>query len=69
MWEGDAAVEVTLEKPPAAKATRVLHTSGRHPREAAYEGLKVRLKDLAPLPKEGAHMDTQHYRLTLVVER
>ena len=68
VWEGDAAVEVTLEKPPAAKATRSLHTSARNPRETAYEGLKVRLKDLAPLPKEGANVDAKEYRATLVVE-
>jgi hypothetical protein len=68
VWEGDAAVEVTLEKPPAAKATRSLHTSARNPRETAYEGLKVRLKDLAPLPKEGATLDAKEYRATLVVE-
>lgn len=68
VWEGDAAVEVTLEKPPATKATRILHTSARNPRETVYEGLKVRLKDLAPLPKEGATLDAREYRATLVVE-
>lgn len=69
VWEGDASVEVTLLKPPAEKATRVLHTSAREPREATYQGLKVRLKDLTPQPKEGAPVAAQEYRVTLVVER
>jgi hypothetical protein len=68
IWEGDAAVEVMLEKPPAAKATRALHTSARHGRELKYEGLKIRLTDLTPQPKESVTTDAREYRLTLVVE-
>jgi hypothetical protein len=68
VWEGDAAVDVTLEKPPAAKATRALHTSARSPREATYEGLKIRLQELTPQPKEGVPTEPRDYRLTLVVE-
>jgi hypothetical protein len=67
VWEGDAVVDVTLEKPPAEKATRALHTSGRHPRDTTYEGLKIGLRDLSPRPKEGAPVEAQDYRATFVV--
>ena len=66
---GDAVVELTLEKPPAAGGTRTLHTSGRDGREAVYEGLVVRLLDLKPLPREGTTIAPEDYRVTLAVNR
>ena len=38
VWAGDAAVELMLEKPPAASATRMLHTSERVGRDAELRG-------------------------------
>lgn len=67
--EGDATAEVSLAKPPAAKATRTLHTSGRFPQETTYEGLKVRLEDLTPYPKDGVATEPRAYRVSLVVEK
>ena len=68
VWAGDAAVELTLEKPPAAAETRTLHTSGRFDRETDYAGLVVRLVSLEPNPRDGATIAPEDYRVTLVVD-
>ncbi len=68
VWEGDAAVELTLEKPPTAADTRVLHTAGRFNRETDYAGLVIRLVDLEPRPREGASIAPEDYRVRLVVD-
>ncbi|MBI3932293.1 MAG: hypothetical protein HY317_02665 [Acidobacteria bacterium] len=68
IWEGDAEVEVTLEKPPQAKETHLLHTSGRFEREVVYLGLKVALKDVLPYPREGVTIRAKEYRATILVE-
>ena len=69
VWAGDALVEVTMEKPPAAAVARTLHISGRAGREAVYEGLVIRLLDLKPQRKEGTTIAPEDYRVTLVVEK
>jgi hypothetical protein len=69
IWSGDAVVELTVEKPPAAADTLTLHTSGRSGRQAAYEDLIIRLLDLKPLPKEGTTIAPEDYRVTLVVDK
>lgn len=69
IWAGDAVVELTVEKPPAAAGTRTLHTSERFGREADYEGLVIRLLDLRPLPREGTTIPPEDYRVTLVVDK
>lgn len=69
VWAGDAAVELTLEKPPAAADTRILHTSDRFGRQADYEGLVIRLLDLKPQPREGKTIAPEDYRVTLVVDQ
>lgn len=68
VWAGDAVVELTLEKPPAAADTRILHTSERFGRQADYEGLVIRLIDLKPQPREGTTIAPEDYRVTLVVD-
>jgi hypothetical protein len=69
VWAGDALVEVTMEKPPAAAEARTLHTSDRAGREAVYEGLVIRVLDLKPQRKEGTTIAPGDYRVTLVVEK
>lgn len=68
VWEGDAVVQLTLERPPAAAEARVLHTSQRFERETEYAGLVVRLVDLQPVPREGATIAPEDYRVTLVAD-
>jgi hypothetical protein len=68
VWAGDASVEITLEKPPAAAETRTLHTSGRFDREADYAGLVVRLVSLEPNRRDGVTIAPEDYRVTLVVD-
>jgi hypothetical protein len=69
VWAGDAAIELTLEKPPAAAGTRILHTNERFGRQADYEGLVIRVLDLKPQPREGATIAPEDYRVTLVVDK
>ena len=69
VWAGDAAVTVTLEKPPAAAQQRTLHTSGRFERQVTIDTLVVRLDDLKPYPKIGATIAPADYRATLVVTK
>ncbi len=68
VWAGDAVVELTLERPPAAAETRALHTGERGGRETDYAGLVVRLVKLEPHPREGATIAPDDYRVTLVVD-
>jgi len=69
MWAGDAAAAFTLENPPAAALHRTLHTNGRFERETECGGLVVRLEDIKPYPKEGATIQPDDYRATLVVTK
>lgn len=69
VWEGDAVVTLTLERPPASRDTRALHTSRRYARETTYEGFVVRLQDLKPKPATGQTISPEDYRATLVVEK
>jgi hypothetical protein len=69
IWAGDAAVELTVERPPASTEMLTLHTNDRFGRQAAYEGLVVRLVDLKPQPREGTTIAPEDYRVTLVVDR
>jgi hypothetical protein len=65
VWEGDAVVLVSLR--PATTSPRELHTSGRFATEAEVDGYRVRLVELAPVPRSGASPAPSAYRLTLVV--
>jgi hypothetical protein len=68
VWEGDAVVQLTLERPPAAAEARVLHTSQRFERETEYAGLVVRLVDLQPEPREGGTIAPEDYRVKLLAD-
>jgi hypothetical protein len=68
VWEGDAVVQLTLERPPATAEARVLHTSQRFERETEYAGLIVRLVDLQPEPREGATIAPEDYRVKLIAD-
>ena len=69
VWEGDAAVAVILELPPAAGEPRTLHTSAREQRETRYEGFVLSLVGLDPQPVEGRPIAPGDYRATFVVSR
>jgi hypothetical protein len=68
VWEGDAVVQLTLERPPAAAEARVLHTSQRFDRETEYAGLIVRLVDLQPEPRKGETIAPEDYRVKLLAD-
>ena len=48
---------------------RTLHTHGRYERQAALDGVVVRLENIKPYPKDGATIAPGDYRATLVVTR
>lgn len=67
VWEGDAVVDVSAR--PDADPRRELHTSGRYASEAEVGEYRMRLVELAPVPRAGASPAPGDYRATLVVTR
>lgn len=69
VWEGDAVVVLTLRPAAGAPARPELHTAGRYPQEADAGDYRVRLVDLAPVPRASASPAPGDYRATLLVTR
>jgi len=69
VWEGDAAVLLTLTQPPRDRAAVELHTSPRFPQKIRYGDLEVALRALDPEPREGIAIAQTAYRATLRVTR
>jgi hypothetical protein len=68
VWEGDAVVVVTVIEGDQA-VRHELHTSGRFSPEAEAGGYRVRLVELAPVPRQGVSPAPGDYRATLAVTR
>jgi hypothetical protein len=69
VWEGDAAVTLSIVTK-GEKPERVLvHTSGRFAQDARYRGYTVRLVALAPEPPGDGRVDQSAYRATVLVTR
>ena len=68
IWEGDAAVQLTVVQHGKEKATLDLHTAPRFDREAPYLAFRVVLVDLAPYPKAERAIPPEAYAATLKVE-
>jgi hypothetical protein len=69
VWEGDAVVVVSVQVTGSARVQHELHTSGRYPTEVDAGDYRLRLVDLAPVPREGASPTPGAYRVTLLVRR
>jgi hypothetical protein len=69
VWEGDAVVVVSLRSASAGATQHDLHTAGRLPSEAQEGDYRVRLVDLAPVPRQGRPPGPGDYRATFVVAR
>lgn len=67
VWEGDAVVVVSLRPASAGAAQHDLHTAGRYPSEAQEGDYRVRLADLAPVPRPVGRPGPGDYRATFVV--
>jgi hypothetical protein len=67
VWEGDAAVLLTVSEPSRSGAALELHTAGRFPREGTYGRYRVRLVSLEPQPRAGGPVRPDLYRATLLV--
>lgn len=67
VWEGDAAVHITIGVPGTQAAGYTLHTNERFEREAVHEALHIRLTDLAPHPTADGPVNPDDYRATLVI--
>jgi hypothetical protein len=69
VWEGDAVVIVSVQATGSARLQHELHTSGRYPTEADAGDYRVRLVEVAPVPRSGASPAPGDYRVTLLVSR
>lgn len=69
VWAGDAAVEITLERPPAKRDSFVLHTMHGSGAAVDYEGFSVRLEAVNPRPRLSQKIAAEDYRVTLVIRR
>ena len=68
IWEGDAAVRLTVVQEGQEKATLDLHTAPRYNQEAEYRDFRVVLMDVAPYPKLDNAIPAAEYVATLKVE-
>jgi len=69
VWEGDAVVVVSLRPAATGAAQHDLHTASRYASEAQEGDYRVRLVDLAPVPRQGGPPRPGDYRATFVVTR
>ncbi len=69
VWEGDAAVIVSVQVTAGARTQDELHTSGRYPTEVDAGEYRVRLVEVVPVPRSGASPAPGDYRVTLLVSR
>jgi hypothetical protein len=67
VWEGDAAVTLTVIIEGDMAFRPELHTSARYPAEAEVGTARIRLVSLAPLPVSGGPPAPADYRATLLV--
>ena len=68
VWEGDAVVIVSIAAG-SARLQHQLHTSGRYPTEVDAGDYRVRLVEVAPVPRSTASPAPGDYRVTLLVSR
>ncbi|HEY7410110.1 MAG TPA: hypothetical protein VII13_05185 [Vicinamibacteria bacterium] len=66
IWEGDATVVLTAVRATRPKASLELHTS-RGAKEEVYEGHRLKLVRLLPIPEQNGTPQQSAYRATLVV--
>jgi len=67
VWKGDAVVVVSLRPASTGAAQHDLHTASRYASEAQEGDYRVRLVDLAPVPRQGGPPRPGDYRATFVV--
>lgn len=67
VWAGNAAVELRLTGASGPPVTRVLN-SGSDPRVIEEFGLRITMKELSPVPREG-DAEPKGYNVTLRVEK
>ncbi len=69
IWEGDATVQVWVQRGSEEKKARELHTSSRGPASAAFEIWSIRLVALEPYAVAGRAIRLADYVATLEVTR
>jgi len=69
IWEGDAAVQVWVQRGSQAREQRELHTSARGPADAGFESWSIRLVALDPYPVSGRAIRQADYVATFEVTR
>jgi hypothetical protein len=69
VWEGDAAVSVSLETPRETRASRELHTADPGARETTFAGYRVRLEALTPIPRSDQSIPPADYRASFLITR
>jgi hypothetical protein len=69
VWEGDAVVQLRLDKAKNGTSFVQLHTSTSSPTDASYREYRVRLEKLTPRPRAEAKIEPREYVSTLIVEK
>lgn len=69
VWAGDAVVAIAVTTAGENTRTIELHTNADFETEAALDGHRIRLIELAPMPREGSTIDGDQYEATLVINR
>jgi hypothetical protein len=65
IWEGDATVQIWVQRADGTKEQRELHTAARKPHAVGYPGFSIRLVSLTPFPFSGRAISPADYRVTL----
>lgn len=69
VWEGDAAVRISITAPGQPASVYTIHSSERFGRDVVHGPLRVRFVSLAPHPSAGKATTPDEYRLSLTVHR
>jgi hypothetical protein len=67
IWEGEAIVNLRVEREGGEPADLQLHAGGREPREAAIAGLRITLDRLEPHPHADRPIAPGDYRVFLSI--
>lgn len=69
VWAGNAKIVLGLSLTGSTQETAITLNSNMEPREALYEGYRIRFVSLKPNPLSGRTINPAEYRVTLVVSR
>lgn len=69
VWAGNAKIVLGVSLHESTTETAITLNSNTEPAEAVYEGFRIRVVDLKPIPRSDRTINPAEYRVTLIVSR